>query len=713
MNSLREEEIGAHHIGYAVSMGSGRGCYNERYLSWGWQCPNGRCVTPYLEQVWEISMKLGSRLCTLFLLLPLLGSFFLAAPSAARNSQSSSQSSALPSETPANFTPVTSSFNYTRRDVMIPMRDGVKLHTVILIPKGAKDAPILLTRTPYDATKLTSHEASAYLGPTLQGYDNATDVIVEDGYIRVVQDIRGKYGSEGDYVMNRPLCGPLNPTNVDESTDTYDTIDWLVKHIPESNGKVGILGISYDGFLTLMALVHPHPALKVAVPMNPMVDGWMGDDWFHNGAFREQMMPYIYEQEASRSNDFSWWTSDYDDYDMYLKAVSAGPLGRSRGMEQLGFWRKILAHPSYDSFWREQAVDKILAAQPLKVPTMLVDSLWDQEDIYGAIAVYKAIKPKDTQNDKVFLVMGPWHHGQEDEDGSSLGALNFNSDTGLYFRQKLLRPFLAQYLKDGAPKADIAPVTAFETGTNKWQHLPSWPAGCASGCTIQPTPLYLEKGLKVEFIPPESGGSAFDQYISDPAKPVPFRVRPDLPVGYSFPRSWPQWLVDDQRQEASRPDVLAFVSDVLKKPLKISGQPVVHLVASTSGTDSDWVVKLIDVYPDEVASEPAMGGYQLMISADIFRGRYRESFAKPEAITPNKPLLYHFELPTANHVFLPGHRIMVQIQSSWFPLYDRNPQTFVPSIFWAKPGDYQKATQRVYHAPGEESYIELPLVNAR
>ncbi|HET7102413.1 MAG TPA: CocE/NonD family hydrolase [Terriglobia bacterium] len=656
-------------------------------------------------------MKLTSRLCLLILILPVLSTSFPAGPSAARNSGSLSQSSALPSETPANFAPVTSTFNYSRRDVMIPMRDGVKLHTVILIPKGAKDAPILLTRTPYDATKLTSHEASSHLGPTLQGYDNATDVIVEGGYIRVVQDIRGKYGSEGDFVMNRPLHGPLNPTPVDESTDTYDTIDWLVKNIPESNGKVGILGISYNGFLTLMALVHPHPALKVAVPMNPMVDGWMGDDWFHNGAFREQMMPYIYEQESSRGKDFNWWTSHYDDYDTYLQAVSAGPLGRSRGMEQLGFWRKILAHPSYDSFWREQAVDKILAAQPLKVPTMLVASLWDQEDIYGAIAVHKAIKLKDTDNNKVFLVMGPWHHGQEIEDGSSLGALKFNSDTGLYFRQKILRPFLAEYLKDGAPKAGIAPVTAFETGTNRWEHLPSWPAGCANGCTVQPTPLYLEEGLKAGFTPPESGGSAFDEYVSDPAKPVPFRVRPVLPVGYTFPQTWPQWLVDDQRQESSRPDVLAFVSDVLSKPMKISGQPVVHLVASTSGTDSDWVVKLIDVYPDEVAGDPPMGGYQLMISADIFRGRYRESFAKPEAIAPNKPLLFRFELPTANHVFLPGHRVMVQVQSSWFPLYDRNPQTFVPSIFWAKPGDYRKATQRVYHAPGEESYIELPMVN--
>jgi uncharacterized protein len=655
-------------------------------------------------------MKRTSRTCILTLLLPLFAALCVTAMSEAQTSQTPLPSSTLPSEMPESFTPATRSFNYTRRDVMIPMRDGVKLHTVILIPKGARDAPILLTRTPYDATRLTSHSPSAHLGPILQGYDNATDVIVEDGYIRVVQDIRGKYGSQGDFVMNRPLHGPLNPTPVDESTDTYDTIDWLVKNIPQSNGKVGILGISYNGFLPLMALVHPHPALKVAVPMNPMVDGWMGDDWFHNGAFREQMMPYIYEQEATRDNSIKWWSDHWDDYDTYLQAVSAGRLGQARGMKQLGFWQKILRHPSYDSFWSQQAMDKVLAAQPLKVPVMLVASLWDQEDIYGAIAVYKAIKPKDTANNKVFLVIGPWHHGQEIEDGSSLGPLKFNSDTALYFRQQILRPFLAQYLKDGAPKAGISPVTAFETGTNRWRRLPSWPAGCASGCTVQPTPLYLEKGLEVGFTPPQSGGREFDEYVSDPAKPVPFRARPVLPVGYEAPRTWPRWLVDDQREASGRSDVLAFVSKVLKEPVKISGQPVVHLVASTSGTDSDWVVKLIDVYPDEVASEPSMGGYQLMISADIFRGRYRESFAQGEAITPNKPLLYRFELPTANHVFLPGHRIMVQIQSSWFPLYDRNPQTFVPNIFWAKPADYRKATQRVYHAPGEESFIELPLV---
>jgi putative CocE/NonD family hydrolase len=615
-----------------------------------------------------------------------------------------------PSETPAKFTSVQATWDYARSEVMVPMRDGVKLHTVILVPKGAKNAPILLTRTPYDASALTNHVHSSHLGPSLYGYDNATDVIIEGGYIRVIQDVRGKYGSEGDYVMNRPLHGPLNPTPVDHATDTYDTIDWLVKNIPESNGKVGILGISYDGFLPLMALVNPHPALKVSVPMNPMVDGWMGDDWFHNGAFREQNMSYIYEQEATRKNDEKWWSDHFDDYDFFMSAGSAGEVGRQHGMEQIGFWNQLLAHPTYDAWWQQQAMDKILAAQPLKVPVMLVHSLWDQEDIYGALAVYKAIKPKDTNNDKVFLVLGPWHHGQEIEDSSTLGALKFGSDPGAYFRQNVLRPFLDHYLKDDAPKSDVATVTAYETGTNKWERLSAWPAGCPSGCAIAPTPLYLSAGSKLAFTAPKSNDPAFDEYISDPSKPVPYRSRPSQPMGYGGELTWSQWLVDDQRESSGRTDVLVFSTDVLKEPVKISGQPMANLMASTSGTDSDWVVKVIDVYPDEVAGDPHMGGYQLMISADIFRGRYRESVEKPTAISPDKPLLYRFALPAANHVFLPGHRIMVQIQSSWFPLYDRNPQTFVPSIFWAKPADYKKATQRIYHAPSQETFIELPLV---
>jgi hypothetical protein len=648
-----------------------------------------------------------------FLLAPVAVALLFEPAPRAQNSPQQAISQSLPSETPAAFRPVTDSFDYVKRDVMIPMRDGVKLRTIILVPKAAKDAPVLLTRTPYDAAVLTGHAQSAHLGPILNGYDNATDVIVSDGYIRAVQDVRGKHGSEGDYVMNRPLRGPLNPTAVDHATDTYDTIDWLVKNVRESNGKVGILGISYDGFLPLMALVNPHPALKVAVPMNPMVDGWMGDDWFHNGAFRQQNMAYIHNQEATRTSDVKWWTSHFDDYDMFMQAGSAGELGRRRGLEQVGFWRKILEHPGYDAFWREQAMDRVLASQPLNVPVMLVHSLWDQEDIYGAIAVYKALEPKDTANDKVFLVLGPWHHGQEIADGSTLGALNFHSDTALYFRREILAPFLARYLKDGAPRTDVPPVAAFETGTNAWRHLTSWPAGCTSGCDLRRTPLYLAAGLKAGFSAPLPANAPFDEYVSDPAKPVPFRPRPIQPVGYDNGLTWPLWLVDDQREASGRPDVLAFISDPLAAPLKISGEPIANLIASTSGTDSDWVVKLIDVYPDEVAEQAAMGGYQLMVAADIFRGRYRDSLEMAKPIAAGEPLRYRFALPSANHVFLKGHRLMVQVQSSWFPLYDRNPQTFVPSIFWAKPEDYRKAVQRIYHAPDRASFVDLPVVTMR
>ena len=644
---------------------------------------------------------------------PLVASFALLSTLAAAPARDGGYP-ALPSETPATFTPTSQLLDHERRTVDIPMRDGVKLHTVILVPRGAKNRPLLLTRTPYDAERLTRHAESTHLSRVLQGYDNATDVIVEGGYIRVVQDVRGKYGSEGDYVMNRPLHGPQNPTPVDHATDTYDTIDWLVKNVPESNGRVGIIGISYDGFLPLMALVNPHPALKVAVPMNPMVDGWMGDDWFHHGAFRQTMLPYILEQQATRKNEVKWASGHRDVYEEYLAAGSAGEIGRRHGMEQLGFFRKLLAHPAYDAFWSDQAVDKLLAARPLTVPVMIVHSLWDQEDIYGAPAVDEALEPKDTANDRVFLVMGPWHHGQAIGNGSSLGALEFGTDTSAHFRRELLRPFLDQYLVEGAPKARLAPVTAFETGTNRWLELSSWPSGCASGCKVKPTPFYLRPGFSAGFAAPAAGGAAFDEYVSDPAKPVPYRARPIVDdaseAGASKTDPWKSWLVRDQRETASRPDVLVYVSDVLTAPVKISGRPRAQLVASTSGTDSDWVVKLIDVFPDEVAEQPEMGGYQLMVSADIFRGRYHESFEKPRPLPAGKPVTYRFGLPTANHVFLPGHRIMVQVQSSWFPLYDRNPQTYVESIFDAKPGDFRKASQRVYHAPDQASFVELPLV---
>jgi len=420
------------------------------------------------------------------------------------------------------------------------------------------------------------------------------------------------------------------------------------------------------------------------------------------------MMPYIWDQEATRENESKWYTTHFDEYEAYLAAGSAGELGRRRGLEQVGFWRKILAHPAYDAFWRDQAVDRVLAAEPLTVPVMIVHSLFDQEDIYGALAVYRAIEPKDAGNDRVFLVLGPWCHGQAIRDGGSLGAIRFDADTALAFRRDVLRPFLDQYLKEGAPAAGIAPVTAFETGTNAWRRLAAWPSGCEGGCKPQATPLYLRAGGRLAFEAPAAGEAEFEEYVSDPARPVPYRARPIDATS----DGWSRWLVDDQRAASGRTDVVTFVSEVLERPVKIAGAPLVHLVASTSGTDSDWVVKLIDLHPDEVAGQPELGGYQLMIAADIFRGRYRESFENPKALEPGAALDYRFELPAAHHVFRRGHRILVQVQSSWFPLYDRNPQTFVPSIFFAQPGDYRKAVQRVWHANGRASFLELPLVKA-
>jgi len=607
------------------------------------------------------------------------------------------------SEIPAKFVEPTDLLNFERRSVMIPMRDGVKLNTVILIPKGANRAPILLTRTPYGADILTQHRQSTALGSVLQGYDNVTDVIVAGGYIRVIQDVRGKHGSEGDYVMNRPLQGPLNPTKIDHATDAYDTIDWLVKNLPQSNGKVGIIGLSYDGFTPLMALANPHPALKVSVPMSPMVDGWR-DDWFHNGAFRQNSIDYVYEQQATRKNEALWPFSHYDQYQAFLEAGSAGEIGRRYGMGQLGFWNRLTEHPAYDQFWQDRALDKILQDQPLKVPMLLVHSLFDQEDNSGAPAVYKALKPKDRAGNMVYMAMGPWSHIGALFDGSSLGAIKFDQDTAKQFRRDILAPFLAHYLSDAAPPLTLPSVSAFETGTNRWRGFDHWP-------TAQSVPsqrLYLDAGFTATLNAPTSPDGAMDDYVSDPAKPVTYRLPPMRPSN-ADDSTWSQWLTDDQRFAATRTDVLAYRTDVLKAPVTVSGDPMVNLVASTSGTDGDFVVKLIDVYPDQVPSDPKMGGYQMPVAMEIFRGRYRESLDKPVPITPDKPLTYRFALPTTNHVFLPGHRIMVQVQSSWFPLYDRNPQTFVDNIFFAKPTDYKKATIKIFRSASQPSYVELPL----
>jgi putative CocE/NonD family hydrolase len=619
----------------------------------------------------------------------------------------SAQTSPQTPDMPQKFNAPNSSYDYDKRNVMIPMRDGVKLFTVIVVPHSAHNVPILFTRTPYDAAGRAARSDSSNMLSTLPQSD---EVFVRDGYIRVFQDIRGKYGSEGEYFMTRPLRGPLNSSTTDESTDAYDSIDWLVKNVPESNGKVGMIGSSYEGFTVVMALVNPHPALKVAAPESPMVDGWMGDDWFHFGAFRQPNLDYFTYQSVERSRGSAIVRHGYEDYDNFLRAGSAGDFAKAAGLDQIPWWRKTTEHAAYDSFWQEQALDKTMANQPLKVPTMWLQGIWDQEDMWGAIHSYLAVEPKDRENNMNYLVMGPWRHSGVNYDGSSLGPLKWDGDTALQFRRDVLKPFFDQYLKNGAPNANTPPVFIYNTGENHWDSFKSWPLACDAGCPNKMKPLYLSSGSSLSFsAPTEVSEKGFDEYVSDPAKPVPFYPRP---IRFADDDSWRRWLVMDQRSAAARSDVLVYTTPPLIEPLRISGTPVVNLVASTSGTDSDWVVKLIDVFPDEMSSSPEMGGYQLAIGMDIFRGRYRESFATPKALTPNAPLTYKFILPTANHVFLPGHRVMVQIQSSWFPLYDRNPQTFVANIFFARPEDYVRATQRVYHAKGEASFIALPVVPA-
>ena len=587
------------------------------------------------------------------------------------------------------------------------MRDGVKLKTFIVLPKGSKDAPMLLSRTPYNASERIARFNSPHLAASVPQMD---DTAVAAGYIIVYQDIRGKYGSEGEYVMTRPPIGPLNPTAVDHATDTYDTIEWLVKNVPESNGRVGTIGGSYEGFTTVMSTVRPHPALKAAVPFAPMVDGWMGDDWFHHGAFRQEgTLDYIYDQEAARKGGEKWWSGFRDTYDEFLRAGSAGAMAASRGLEQLGFWRAIAAHPAYDSFWQEQALDKVLAKEPLKVPMLIVDGLFDQEDIYGGPALYKALSPRDPKGELIHLAMGPWNHGQARREGRGIGEIRFEGDTATWFRAKIMQPFLDYYLKD-EPKPNTPRVLVYETGANEWHRYDDWPRACVQGCPEQSRKLYLLSGGRLGFENSSASGKDYEEYVSDPTKPVPYRPRPTLAQG-APDSTWGEWLVDDQRHAACRPDVLVYETEPLKAPLRLAGVPIARLSASTTGSDADWVVKLIDVWPDEVPNQPKLGGYQQMLSADILRGRYRQDPAHPSPIEPDKVLAYELPLPNVCHTFLSGHRIMVQIQSTWFPLYDRNPQTYVENIMYARPENYVKATHRIWHTPENASSLDLPVVS--
>ncbi|MDE1918956.1 MAG: CocE/NonD family hydrolase [Sphingomonadales bacterium] len=598
------------------------------------------------------------------------------------------------SDIPAKWEEPKEGYDYIKRDVMIPMRDGVKLHTIIVIPKNAHGLPMLLERTPYDATFDLQHDA-----PKLRdAVWSAQREWVDDGYIIVSQDIRGKYGSEGKYVMTRPPIGALNPTKTDDTTDAYDTIDWLVKNVPQSNGRVGMIGSSYDGWTVTMALLGPHPALKVAAPESPMIDGWMGDDWFHYGAFRQVNLDYFTEQTSKTGKGKEVARPTPDDYANFLEVGSAGKWAEKNGFDQLGFWKRLSVHPAYDAFWQGQALDKAVVARPSTVPTMWLQGLWDQEDMYGAVHSYEALTAAGHGANN-HLVMGPWYHSQINRSATELGPLKWKGDTAADFRRDVLIPFFDEYLKDRKQATPLPAAMIYNPSEKHWDKFASWPG------TSSLTPLYLQPGNGLSFQPASAGE---DSYVSDPAKPVPFLAPP---VGFSEHARWTTWLVQDQRAAGTRTDVLSYETPVLDKAVTVQGAPFADIFAKTTGTDGDFVVKLIDVYPN-VAEQPEMSGYQLPISMDIFRGRYRQSFEHPSAIPAGQVQEYKFRLPTVNYVFKPGHRIMVQIQSSLFPLYDRNPQTYVPNIFFAKPEDYKKATVSVEYGAGGASAVLLPVVAA-
>jgi uncharacterized protein len=593
--------------------------------------------------------------------------------------------------------------DFTVREEMIPMRDGVKLYTIVLAPKGASQPlPILLERTPYDASRRFSPSTTRLAVALGERY-------LDGGYIHVVQDLRGRFRSAGEYAMYRVPRGAYNSTPTDETTDAWDTIDWLVKHVAGNSGKVGVWGTSYPGWLTLAAMREPHPALAAAVPFNPVVDVWKADDWFHWGAFRyAYAFDFIYAMESRKGENVSYPYGARDLYAWLLPLGSAVPALGQRLDARHEMWPRLVENPTYTQYWRDCAADGWFERLSRAVPALTVHGFWDQEDIYGAPAAYAALERHDAGNDHNFFAAGPWYHGQHFADGSHLGSLAFDEDTARRFREDVLTPFLRRFLKGGEARPP-APVNVFETGTNRWRQFDRWPPTTAS------RRLYLQPRGGLAFSAP-AAGPAFTEYVSDPANPVPNAPRPHWGFNYDNPlaiAAWRRWLVEDQRFVDRRPDVAGWTGQTLAEPLTVRGPVTVHLVAETTGTDADWVVKLIDMYPDEDVPPYGMSGYELMVSADIFRGRYRESLEQARPIAPNEPLAYPIALPHLNHTFRPGHRLMVQIQSTWFPLYDRNPQTFVPSIMTAPASAYTAQRHRIHHGGTNATYLELLVDDTR
>ncbi len=584
---------------------------------------------------------------------------------------------------------------FRRQEVQIPMRDGVKLYTDIYIPKKSRERlPFLFTRTPYGATN------NKGLNTQLTG---SYKDFVPDGYIFVFQDIRGRYKSEGQFVMFRVPRDKNDPKAIDESTDTNDTISWLIEHIPNNNGRVGVLGISYGGLLTVMAMMDPHPALKAVSEQASPADQFLGDDFHHNGAFRLSYgMEYSAMMETGNTN-FHFQFDKHDTFEWYLALGALANFNTNYGHGKLPTWNDFTAHPNYDEFWQKQAVPPYLDAP--KVPNLNVAGWWDQEDFYGPMKIYETLEKKDT-NHLNYVIAGPWNHGGWSRgDGRKLGEIDFDSNTSEYFRQKVQAPWFAYWLKD---KGTLQQPEAlmFQTGSNRWESYDQWPP--LNRTTDRP--LYFQRDGKASFAKPE-GEEQFDSYVSDPAHPVPYRQRPMSPT---YPGGgWPTWLVEDQRFVHMRPDVLSWETGTLQEDMTVAGDIVAHLFAATSGTDSDWIVKLIDVYPEDNPKDPKMGGYQLMIADEVFRARFRESFEHPKAVVPNEVTEYAVDLHTNDHAFLKGHKIMVQVQSTWFPVIDRNPQRFVENIWTATEADYKAATQRVYRSGRYPSNVTLPVLTGK
>ena len=585
---------------------------------------------------------------------------------------------------------------FDKTEVMIAARDGVKLHTEVYSPKNASESlPIIFERTPYglsDDEKGYSRKLGRY------------SEMIPEGYIFVFQDIRGRYGSEGKFVMQRPVRDPKNPKAIDEGTDTYDTIDWLVKNVPHNNGRVGLLGISYGGWLTVMGMLEPHPALKAVSEQASPADMFLGDDFHHNGAFR---LSYGFEYSTMMETDktnFSFQFDRFDTYEWYLQLGALSNANKKYIHRTLPTWNDFVAHPSYDSFWKQQAMPYILTRP--KVPNLNVAGWWDQEDFYGPMKIYEILEKNDPDHLN-YLVAGPWNHGGWAHGaGNSLGLIPFGSDTALYFRRNIEAPWFAYWLKDKG-NLPLKEALLFQTGSDTWVKFDSWPPREAKTQS-----LYFREGGKLSCDPASADSDqAFDSYISDPEHPVPYRQRPiDMTYPEDHPGSWYTWLVQDQRFVDNRPDVLTWQTDELKEDVTLAGQVTAKLFASTTGSDADWIVKLIDVYPEKYPEKWQLSGYELMIADEVFRGRFRNSFEKPEAIQPGVVTPFKVDLHTANHVFKKGHRIMVQLQSTWFPIIDRNPQKFVPNIFDAQESDYQKATQRIYRSKRFPSSVEISVL---